>query len=438
MRGTPPGHFWEEVEMIRKVLYATLASMALTVGAARAEDTIVWWDFLSGGDGVRMKAMLEEFNKEHAGKVKIDATTSEWGTPFYTKVQTAAATGQGPDVMTYHESRMPLGVSEGVVSPLTPEELAASGIKGSDFSPANWKAAQGPDGKQYGVPLDIHSIILYYNKDLLKKAGLLGDDGKPKGLDGAANFDAALAKLTANGVVGLSTPTADNATMWRIFYTLLSQQDGQFLNDGKFLDGDNLDKATTAIAEMQKWVKSGATPAKTEYPASIALFTSGKAAMHINGVWEVPTMVDLAKKGQLFDWGAIQIPTFYAHPATWADSHSFAIPNRQGNPVDAAKRKEVLDAIHWFNEHSLEWAGGGHVPAYLPTQESAEFKALKPNSDYVSLAKTAVFDPVSVLAGVASPVYDAAGNYVMPAMNGEMAPADAAKQMRDDLQGQAK
>jgi multiple sugar transport system substrate-binding protein len=196
----PSDHFWEEIGMIRKVLYATLATMALSVGAARAEDTIVWWDFLSGGDGVRMKAMLEEFNKEHAGKVKIDATTSEWGTPFYTKVQTAAATGQGPDVMTYHESRMPLGVSEGVVSPLTPEELAASGIKGSDFGPANWKAAQGPDGKQYGVPLDIHSIILYYNKDLLKKAGLLGDDGKPKGLDGAANFDAALAKLTTNGV----------------------------------------------------------------------------------------------------------------------------------------------------------------------------------------------------------------------------------------------
>ena len=42
------------------------------------------------------------------------------------------------------------------------------------------------------------------------------------------------------------------------------------------------------------------------------------------------------------------------------------------------------------------------------------------------------------IAGVASPVYDAAGNYVMPAMNGEMAPADAAKQMKDDLQGQAK
>jgi multiple sugar transport system substrate-binding protein len=221
--------------------------------------------------------------------------------------------------MTYHESRMPLGIASGSLSVLTPEELAASGINASDLGPVNWKAAQATDGKQYGMPLDIHSIILYYNKDMLKKASLLGDDGKPKGLNGAANFDAALAKLMTKDVAGLSVPD-DNASGWRIFYALLNQQGGQFRKDGKFLDGDNLDKATTALAEMNKWVKNGWTPAKTEYPASIALFTAGKAAMHINGVWEVATMVDLAKKAQLFDWGAIQIPVFYDHPTTWADS----------------------------------------------------------------------------------------------------------------------
>ena len=356
--------------MMRKIFWATLASATLMAGAAQATETIVWWDFLSGGDGVRMKAMLDQFNKEHEGKVHIDATTLEWGVPFYTKVQTSTATGQGPDIMTYHELRIPLGISTGVLSVLTPEELAAAGIKGSDFGPANWKAAQGDDGKQYAVPLDIHSIILYYNKALLKKAGLLGDDGRPKGLDGVANWDAALAKLNTNGVSALSVPD-DGATGWRIFYTLLNQEDGVFLENNKFLDGDNLNKATTALAEMQKWIKSGWAPANTEYPASIALFTSGKAAMHINGVWEVPTMVDLAKKGQLFDWGAIQIPTFYLHPATWADSHSFAIPDRKGNPVPPEKRKLVLDTIHWFNVHSIEWASGGHIPAYLPVQDSA-------------------------------------------------------------------
>ena len=71
-------------------------------------------------------------------------------------------------------------------------------------------------------------------------------------------------------------------------------------------------------------------------------------------------------------------------------------------------------------------------------QDSQAFKDLKPNSDYVSLAKTAVFDPVSIYAGVASPVYDAAGNYMIPALNGEIAPADAAKKIRDDLQGLTK
>jgi multiple sugar transport system substrate-binding protein len=426
---------------MRGILKAALAAtavlaVALPSATAWATDNIVWWDFLSGGDGVRMKAMIADFNKEHEGKIHIDATTLDWGTPFYTKVQTSTAVGQGPDIMTYHESRIPLGISTNVLSPIKPDEMAAAGIKASDFEPANWKKAEGADGTQYAIPLDVHSIILYYNKTLLKQAGLLGDDGKPKGLDGAANWDAALAKLTTNGVYGLTVPTADGATMWRIFYTLLNQQDGVFFADNKFLDGDNLDKATTAMTEMNKWVKNKWTPSQTEYPASIAQFTSGKAAMMINGVWEVPTMVDLAKQGKLFDWGAVMVPTLYAHPATWADSHSFAIPNRQGNPVPENIRKDDLEIIHWFNEHSIMWAGGGHIPAYKPVRDSQAFKDLKPNSDYAQLIETAVFDPVSTLAGVASPVYDAAGNYIMPAMNGEMSPSDAASQMRDDLQGQ--
>ena len=418
---------------------ATLAGMAVAAPAL-ATDTIVWWDYMGGGDGVRLKALIDAFNKEHVGKVQIQATTLDWGEPYYTKIQTSAAVGQGPDVMAYHESRLPLGVSTGSLSEITPDELKAAGISSDQFEASNWKALQG-GGKQYAIPLDVTSIALYYNKDMLKKAGLLGDDGKPlpSMLDSAEHFDAALKKLTANGVQGLSLPTADGATMWRVFYSLFNQEDGVFLTpDNKFLDGDNVDKAAKAIAEMASWVKNGYLAPQTEYPASIALFTSGKAALHINGVWELPTMTDLSKQGKLFDWGAVQVPTFFAHPASWTDSDAFAIPNRVGNPVSPAKRAMVLDTIHWLNEHSISWATAGHIPAYLPVQNTDAFKSMKPNADYASLAKTAAFDPVSTLAGVASPVYDAAGNYIMPAVNGELDPADAASQMRDDLQGQVK
>jgi multiple sugar transport system substrate-binding protein len=413
---------------------ATAALLALTMGA-QAKETVVWWDFLGGGDGVRMKQLLEKFNKENPD-IEIQATTLEWGVPFYTKVQTSAAVGEGPDVMTYHLSRLPLGVSTGTLREITPDELKAAGIDGKNFTPANWEAAQ-VDGKQYAVPFDIHSVVLYYNKDLLKKSGLLGDDGLPKGLDGVENFNAALKKLKADGVeVPLSTHTAAGDSQWRIFYSLLGQQDVPFLKDGKVLDGGDEQKAVDTLKEMASWVADGYTPANVEYPASIALFTSGKAAMHINGVWEVPTFTDLAKDGKLgFEWGAVRIPVLYNHPATWADSHSFAVPNNKGKEISPEKLKAVLTVIDWMNKNSLFWATAGHLPAYLPARDSEEFKTMQPNATYAVLADTAVFDPSSTIAGVASPIYEGMQNYFVPAVNGQLDPEEAVKSLKDELQG---
>lgn len=413
------------------------AALLSTTGLVHAQEVVTWWDFLGGGDGVRMKALLEKFNAEHAGKIEIQATTLEWGTPFYTKVQTSAAIGEGPDVMTYHLSRIPLGVSSGALSEISTDELTAAGLSAADFAESNFKAGQ-IDGKQYAVPFDIHAQILYYNKDKLKAAGLLGDDGLPAGLDGADNFKAALQKLKDGGSeYGISFATGEGAVPWRVFYSLFGQQDGVFLDaDNQFLAGDNLDKAVKASSVIADWVTSGLAPSNIDYPASVALFTGGKAALHTNGVWEVPTMVDLHAKGELFEWGAVMLPTLFDHPATWADSHAFAIPNRVGNELSAEKRAAVLQVIAWMNKNSLAWADAGHIPAYSPVRDSEEFKTKQPNATYSILADTAVFDPSSVLAGVASPVYDAAGNYLMPAINGEIDPQSAMEQLRDDLQGQ--
>ncbi len=416
-----------------------LSTALLSAGGAMAQETVVWWDFLGGGDGVRMKALLDEFNQEHQGKIEIQATTLEWGTPFYTKVQTSAAIGEGPDVMTYHISRLPLGVQSGALAEISAEDLASVGLGPDTFAPANWAAAQS-DGKIYAVPFDIHSVVLYYNKDKLAEAGLLGEDGLPTGLDGADNFKAALQKLKDGGSeYGVSIHSAAGDSQWRIFYSLLNQQDGVFLDDqGQFLSGDNLGKAVNAVNVVADWVSSGLAPAQTEYPASIALFTSGAAPLHINGVWEVPTFTDLAAKGELgFEWGAIELPVFFDHPATWADSHSFAIPNNVGKDMTPEKKAAVMEVIAWMEKHSLAWANAGHIPAYSPVRDSAEFKALQPNATYSVLADTAAFDPSSVLAGVASPIYDAAGNYLMPAINGEMDAQSAMEEMAADLQDQA-
>jgi multiple sugar transport system substrate-binding protein len=422
-----------EVMMIKKFMTAAVLSTALFVSNAYAKETVVWWDFLGGGDGVRMKQLIADFNKEHADKIEISATTLEWGVPFYAKVQTSAAVGEAPDVMTYHASRIPLAVSQGILKEITADDLKAMGISEGDFAKATWSAVH-VDGKQYAVPLDTHPIVLYYNKDILGKAGLLDANGKPTGLNGAANFKAAMQKAKDAGAKwGIAGVTADGNFMFRTIYSLVGQQSGELMTDGKFLVGDNGKKLENALAVLSDWTKSGLQSPYTDYPSAVALFTSGQASMMINGVWEVPTMVDLEKKGKLFNWGAIELPVIFDHPSTYADSHTFAIPANKGKEMSADKHAAVLEVMSWIDKHSLFWATAGHIPAYGPVTATDEYKKMEPNATYSPLTANMIFDPKSPLFGVAGPVFDVMSTSFVPTLNGEMDPAAAVEKIKADL-----
>ena len=242
--------------------------------AGYAKETVVWWDFLGGGDGVRMKKLIEDFNAEHKDTIEIQATTLDWGVPFYTKVQTSAAVGEGPDVMTYHTSRIPLAVSQSVLSEITADDMAKMGFSEADFAPAIWNAVH-LDGKQYAVPLDTHPIVLYYNKDKLAAAGLIGDNGLPKDLNGIDNFTAALKKIQEGGTKwAMSTYTAGGNFQFRTIYSLLCQQDGEMLTNGEWLVGDNMDKLVNSVKVLSDWVKDGYRPRLHRIPG-------GDRALHL-------------------------------------------------------------------------------------------------------------------------------------------------------------
>jgi multiple sugar transport system substrate-binding protein len=419
--------------MLRRTLKAALVASVMMATGGYAKETVVWWDFLGGGDGVRMKSLLDDFNKEHADTIEIQATTLPWGTEYYSKVQTSAAVGEGPDVMTYHTSRIPLAVSQGTLSEITAEDMATMGLSADSFAAATWDAVQ-VDGKQHAVPFDTHPIVLYYNKDKLEASGLIGADGLPAGLDGMDNFNAALQKLKDDGNTwSIAQVTADGNFAFRTIYSYLCQQDGAIGIDGAWFPDDSPAKLANAVGLIADWVAKGYNPSYTDYPSTVALFTSGESAMMINGVWEVPTMVDLEKQGKLFNWGAIELPVLFNHACTYSDSHAFAIPNNAGKPATPEKHAAVLEVIKWMAEHSLFWATAGHIPANVAVTETAEYKAMQPQATYAKVTANGIFDPKSKFAGVASPLFDAAGNAFTAAINGETAPADAVAEMKATL-----
>jgi multiple sugar transport system substrate-binding protein len=418
---------------MKRLFGAAMVAATLSAPMAMAAETVVWWDFLGGGDGVRMKKLIDDFNAANTGKVEIQATTLDWGVPFYTKVQTSAAVGEGPDIMTYHASRIPLAVSQSTLTEITPDDMGTMGLSADSFAAETWNAVT-VDGKQYAVPFDTHPIVLYYNKEKLAEAGLIGADGLPSGLDGLDNFSAALQKLKdAGNEYGIVQVTADGNFAFRTIYSFLCQQNGSIGTDGDWIPGDNAQKLATAVKVISDWVADGYTPSYTDYPATVALFTSGKAPFMINGVWEVPTMTDLQAKGSLFEWGAIELPVLFDRPCTYADSHAFAIPNNKDKPATPEKHAAVLQVMKYMSDNSLFWATAGHVPANKAVTETADYKGMQPQATYAKLTANQVFDPKSVHAGVASALFDAAGNAFTAAMNGETDAESAVAEMKAAL-----
>ena len=197
---------------------------------------------------------------------------------------------------------------------------------------------------------------------------MLGDDGKPKGMDSREGFTATLQALKDAGVeFPLGSVTADGNFMFRTIYSLVCQQGGELMTDGEFLAGDNGEKLANALGVLQDWTNDGLQSTYTDYPATVALFTSGKAAMMINGVWEVPTMTDLADAGQAVRLGRRRdCPVIFDKPCTYADSHTFAIPKNQGKEMTPEKRAAVLEVISLDRQQLAVLGDGRPYPGLQP------------------------------------------------------------------------
>ena len=431
---------------MKKAIYCLAACFYSTV-ALTAPTELTYWDFLGGGDGIRMKQIVAEFNKSQT-EIHVNESTLTWGEPFYTKVHTAVVSGQTPDVMTYHLSHFAAGIINKDLRPLTTEELAQAGLKASDFQKSlvdrslELSKKFGNTDQLFGVPLDIHTLVLYFNKTALKKAEALGSDGSPTGLDGIDAFTKMLTTVKEKThliPVSANVYSEDPASLWRMWYTFFKQQNGDFLKNGQLSFDDVMNQGPKSLQVLADWAKQGLIPKNTGYSSMVALFSAGRAVFMINGNWEVPTMVDLQKASKLpFEYGVAAFPKLFDNQDTWADSHQLAIPNNEKTPASPEKVAAALKFIAYV-VRQVTWAGGGHIPAYLPVQESQEYKQMVPNNEYsAQAAKNVVFEPPLPIFGVGGPTFSPISNFLVPAVNGQIPVDQGIKKFIGELEKFAK
>jgi multiple sugar transport system substrate-binding protein len=117
--------------------------------------------------------------------------------------------------------------------------------------------------------------------------------------------------------------------------------------------------------------------------------------------------------------------------AVQADSHTLVLPKQRVQ--DRAKLDRSLTFVKSLLDQSLTWAKGGHIPAWQPFADSAEYRDLKPQSNYARAADAAVYDPPGWYSGSGSNFEIVAGSSIGAVEAGRMSPEDAIAQMRSKL-----
>lgn len=137
---------------------------------ASAEPVTLTWAFWgSPEEAVTHKKVADAFMAEHPN-IKIETMVEPWN-DYFTKIQTLWASGDAaavPDVLFLWPT--PRYAAEGVLENLDPW-IQKSGYDLKDYWPALLESAMY-NGSVYGLPRDISVDVLYYNKDLLDKAGV--------------------------------------------------------------------------------------------------------------------------------------------------------------------------------------------------------------------------------------------------------------------------
>ena len=335
-------------------------------GSANAKTKLVFWNGLTGSDGVTLDGIVKKFTDANPD-ISVRVEKMIWGT-YFDKLLTSLVSGNGaPDLFLLHEFEIPQFASQDVLYETSEFFKPKGELDKADYEPA-YIQALNYQGKTYGVPLDRHGWGVVVNKDLFKKAGL-DPDKAPKN---AAEYIALAQKLTLdkNGKHPNEAGFDEkNVVQWG---TLVSWTKPNFLsvlwqNGGNWTDGKG--KATLDTAEAKKtlqfWVdliyKYKVSPKPAGYDGWQS-FANGKLAILPEGCWMYNFLVD--NKVPFGVWEYPQLGD--KKPAVWTSGHVMYMPASETGTNLAATKK----LINYIAQNTAQWATAGMPPANLKVRNS--------------------------------------------------------------------
>lgn len=327
-------------------------------GTGRPGDPIVLTllsHYASGELKEALQGPVDEWNATH-DRVKVRTKAVEF-TDLLTTLMVRQAAGQGADILHPYCLWNGQLVRAGVLRPAPSEH--AEEIRRGYGGAAVGAASVG--GTVYGYPTEVQTYALYYNKRLLREAGVSGPPRTWRELEQTAYRTARRDRYGNTLVQGFGLSTYDDSTTVGQTLALLNAAGGRFVSgDGRSTAIDS--PAGRAVFDLEhRLVTEGASaPGVNVYKA----FASGQVAMVVSAGWWTADLKGLMGKDYR-DVGVAPVPVPAAGDRRATLSTGFMLG------VNAASEhpSEAWEFLRWLNTEKVgvKSAGKGATATRMST-----------------------------------------------------------------------
>lgn len=253
------------------------------VAAIYDDNTKPYWD-----------ALIKDFEAKNSG-YEVNLEMVDW-TQMDAKVKTYVQTKQVPDILNYNafsnfaRDGLIYKASE-VVSPATL----------SDFTPTFVEQAQY-NGTQYGLPFISSARLLFYNKDLFKKAGIAEPPSTWEDVKTIAQ------KIKKAGAIGYGLPLGPEEAQAEFYSWAMNNGGGWVDASGKWAINQQANVDTLNF--LKSLNKDGLTqpnPESTDRKTVFNQFAQGKIGMSIGGPFTKAGFIDPVNKD--LNFGVAPLPS---------------------------------------------------------------------------------------------------------------------------------
>lgn len=285
---------------------------------------------LSGWSNLLEKQLLQQVVEEFEAlnpkiKVRYDAIADEYMDVLKTRLigETAA------DVFYLDALEAPGLISPGVLEPLN--SYISDDFELKDFAPNLLKAFER-DGVIYGLPKDVSTLALFYNKKAFAQAGLTQPPNNWEELRSYAQkltFDRDRDGKFEQYGFGITPELARQVFVIQAF-------GGKLIDDNNyaaFASQESL-KGLQLVVDQYLKDKSAAQPSDVGTASGGEIFGQGKAAMVIEGPWIISYLKETFPG---LEYGVVEVPTIAEKKGTMAYTVAYVMNKKSSHKLAAWK-----------------------------------------------------------------------------------------------------